>query len=205
MGFLNEASSILSYISNSIEREVYITRLSGELGVAKDAIMRETEKKYKANRRKSEKAQFKEIQKSVYVSDDPVNPERSKSPLGAKAEDVLLATLMNNPDFLGKIDEITSEDFITSFNARIFTAVKERIDGHLPLELSFMSGMFTPEEMGKIALLQTMSFTVSNTVAECNDCIKTIKREKAAMVTVDPASASDEEFLKLFRKKQKDT
>lgn len=205
VGFLNEASSILSYISNSIEREVYITRLSGELGVAKDAIMRETEKKYKANRRKSEKAQFKEIQKSVYAPDDPVNPERSKSPLGAKAEDVLLATLMNNPDFLGKIDEITPEDFITSFNAKIFTAVKERIESHLSLELSFMSGMFTPEEMGKIALLQTMSFTVSNTVAECNDCIKTIKREKAAMVTVDPASASDEEFLQLFRKKQKDT
>lgn len=205
VSFLNEATDVLSFISNSIEREVYASRLSGELNISKDAILREAERKYKANRRKSEKAQFRQIQRDSQPSNDPVNPDRTKSPLGAKAEDVLLATIMKNPDFLEKIDDIQPEEFITSFNARVFAFLRDRIKQNLPLDLSYFSGSFTPEEMGRIALLQTMSFTVSNTVAECSDCIKTIRREKANMIKVDPAQASDEEFLKLFQNKTKDT
>lgn len=205
VSFLNEATDVLSYISNSIEREVYASRLSGELNISKEAILREAERKYKANRRKSEKAQFRQIQRDSRPSNDPVNPDRAKSPLGAKAEDVLLATIMKNPDFLEKIDDIQPEEFITSFNARVFAFLRDRIKQNLPLDLSYFSGSFTPEEMGRIALLQTMSFTVSNTVAECSDCIKTIRREKANMIKVDPAGASDEEFLKLFQNKTKDT
>lgn len=205
VSFLNEATDVLSFISNSIEREVYASRLSGELNISKEAILREAERKYKANRRKSEKAQFRQIQRDSQPSNDPVNPDRVKSPLGAKAEDVLLATIMKNPDFLEKIDDIQPEEFITSFNARVFAFLRDRIKQNLPLDLSYFSGSFTPEEMGRIALLQTMSFTVSNTVAECSDCIKTIRREKANMIKVDPAGASDEEFLKLFQNKTKDT
>lgn len=205
VSFLNEATDVLSFISNSIEREVYASRLSGELNISKEAILREAERKYKANRRKSEKAQFRQIQRDSQPSNDPVNPDRTKSPLGAKAEDVLLATIMKNPDFLEKIDDIQPEEFITSFNARVFAFLRDRIKQNLPLDLSYFSGSFTPEEMGRIALLQTMSFTVSNTVAECSDCIKTIRREKANMIKVDPAGASDEEFLKLFQNKTQDT
>lgn len=205
VSFLNEATDVLSFISNSIEREVYASRLSGELNISKEAILREAERKYKANRRKSEKAQFRQIQRDSQPSNDPINPDRTKSPLGAKAEDVLLATIMKNPDFLEKIDDIQPEEFITSFNARVFAFLRDRIKQNLPLDLSYFSGSFTPEEMGRIALLQTMSFTVSNTVAECSDCIKTIRREKANMIKVDPAGASDEEFLKLFQNKTKDT
>lgn len=205
VSFLNEATDVLSFVSNSIEREVYASRLSGELNISKEAILREAERKYKANRRKSEKAQFRQIQKDSQPANDPINPDRAKSPLGAKAEDVLLATIMKNPDFLEKIDDIQPEEFITSFNARVFAFLRDRIKQNLPLDLSYFSGSFTPEEMGRIALLQTMSFTVSNTVAECSDCIKTIRREKANMIKVDPAGASDEEFLKLFQNKTKDT
>ena len=205
VSFLNEATDVLSFISNSIEREVYASRLSGELNISKDAILREAERKYKANRRKSEKAQFRQIQKEALPTNDPINPDRAKSPLGAKAEDVLLATIMKNPDFLEKIDDIQPEEFITSFNARVFSFLRDRIKQNLPLDISYISGSLTPEEMGRIALLQTMSFTVSNTVAECSDCIKTIRREKANMIKVDPAATNDEEFLKLFHNKTKDT
>ena len=205
VSFLNEATDVLSFISNSIEREVYASKLSGELNISKEAILREAERKYKANRRKSEKVQFRQIQRDLQPSNDPVNPDRAKSPLGAKAEDVLLATIMKNPDFLEKIDDIQPEEFITSFNARVFVFLRDRIKQNLPLDLSYFSGSFTPEEMGRIALLQTMSFTVSNTVAECSDCIKTIRREKANMIKVDPAGISDEDFLKLFQNKTKDT
>lgn len=203
LSFLNEVTDILSLLSNPIEREVYAARIAEEMNVTQ--ILSVVEKKYRSNRRKSEKAQFRQIQKESLPTNDPINPDRAKSPLGAKAEDVLLATIMKNPDFLEKIEDIQPEEFITSFNARVFSFLRDRIKQNLPLDLCYFSGSFTPEEMGRLSYLQTMSFTVSNTVAECSDCIKTIRREKANMIKVDPAATNDEEFLKLFQNKTKDT
>lgn len=203
LSFLNEVTDILSLLSNPIEREVYAARIAEEMNVTQ--ILSVVEKKYRSNRRKSENAQFRQIQKESQPTNDPINPDRAKSPLGAKAEDVLLATIMKNPDFLEKIDDIQPEEFITSFNARVFAFLRDRIKQNLPLDLCYFSGSFTSEEMGRLSYLQTMSFTVSNTVAECSDCIKTIRREKANMIKVDPAATNDEEFLKLFQNKTKDT
>lgn len=203
LSFLNEVTDILSLLSNPIEREVYAARIAEEMNVTQ--ILSVVEKKYRSNRRKSEKAHFRQIQKESLPTNDPINPDRAKSPLGAKAEDVLLATIMKNPDFLEKIEDIQPEEFITSFNARVFSFLRDRIKQNLPLDLCYFSGSFTPEEMGRLSYLQTMSFTVSNTVAECSDCIKTIRREKANMIKVDPAATNDEEFLKLFQNKTKDT
>ena len=42
---------------------------------------------------------------------------------------------------------------------------------------------------------------ISNTVAECLDCIEVLKKEAEKNQKVNPAEMSNEEFLELFRKK----
>ena len=42
---------------------------------------------------------------------------------------------------------------------------------------------------------------ISNTVAECLDCIEVLKKEAENNQKVNPSEMSDEEFLELFRKK----
>ncbi len=109
---------------------------------------------------------------------------------------------MRNPDFLTKIEsQITPENFLTDFNRRVFAAVCAVIqEGHTP-ELALLSARFTPVEMGAIAGILAQGAAISNTVAECGDCIKVLFEEKAKLETADPASASDDEFRALFQKK----
>lgn len=73
-------------------------------------------------------------------------------------------------------------------------------EGHTP-ELALLSARFTPVEMGAIAGILAQGAAISNTVAECGDCIKVLFEEKAKLETADPASASDDEFRALFQKK----
>ena len=76
----------------------------------------------------------------------------------------------------------------------------ERLENGRSIELSMFAAEFTPEEMGRLAQFGAMGGVVSNTVAECNDCIRVLKEEKNKSSSVNAAELSDEEFKSLFRK-----
>jgi 16S rRNA A1518/A1519 N6-dimethyltransferase RsmA/KsgA/DIM1 with predicted DNA glycosylase/AP lyase activity len=46
------------------------------------------------------------------------------------------------------------------------------------------------------------SRTVSNTLEECLDCIKVMSEEKLKQSVKDPTELSNEEFMRLFYKKE---
>ena len=90
--------------------------------------------------------------------------------------------------------------FITDFNKRVYKALSTRLDEGRSIELSMFCAEFTPEEMGRLAQFEAMGNAISNTVAECNDCIKVLKQEKAKASSVNAAELSDEDFRNLFKK-----
>ena len=59
---------------------------------------------------------------------------------------------------------------------------------------------FTPEEMDSVTRIFHQSGSLSNTLKECEDCIEVLKDKSAPKIT-DTSSLSEEEYLKLFRKK----
>lgn len=198
--FLTSIASILA-TANPIEQDAYAAKLASEMSISKDAILQEVKRAFKRKLEAQKKNRFNEIVKETVTPKDTVNPERAKHIRATKAEEVLIASLMLNPDFYRKIkDELTEDLFITEFNRRVFTALAERLENGRSIELSMFAAEFTPEEMGRLAQFGAMGGTVSNTVAECNDCIKVLKEEKAKSSAINAAELSDEEFKKLFRK-----
>ena len=128
-----------------------------------------------------------------------MNPERAKHRRAAKAEELLCASLMHNPEFFSQIkEEITAQDFVTAFNARVFAELVVQLSDIGQFSLSALSG-FSSEEIGAVARMQTLIPRLANTLAECRDCIKVIAEEKAKTVKGAPSELSDEEFLKLFQ------
>ncbi len=198
--FLTSVSSILA-TANAIEQDAYATKLAQEMSISKDAIMQEVRRAYKRKLDAQKKNRFNEIVKETVTPKDVVNPERAKHVRATRAEEVLIASLMMNPDFYRKIKDELSEDlFVTQFNRRVFTALAQRLENGRSIELSMFAAEFTPEEMGRLAQFGAMGGTISNTVAECNDCIKVLKEEKAKSAVVNAAELSDEDFKNLFRK-----
>ncbi len=200
--FLAAACAVLAELRSPVELDIYAARLSEELGVSKDAILAQTKSIVKARHRQTEKHILRDVQDFEKKADkviNTVNPERAKHRRAAKAEELLCASLMHNPEFFSQIkEEITAQDFVTAFNARVFAELAVQLSDIGQFSLSALSG-FSSEEIGAVARMQTLIPQLANTLSECRDCIKVIAEEKAKTVKGAPSELSDEEFLKLFQ------
>lgn len=199
--FLMAATQVLASCG-SIEQDIYATRLSNELGVNVDSIKAQIKSAAAKQRRIEESRRRTETAEMLTKSnEDKNNPERSKNLRAAKAEETLIASLMRNPDFYNKLKEkILPDDFVTMFNRRVFECLVKSLENGIEPNLSAFSADFTPEEMDSVTRISLISSSLSNTLRECEDCIKILK-DSVSSRPEDASTMSDEEFLKLFKKK----
>ena len=198
--YLRSAIEILSNVG-AVELDIYASRIADELSVTKSVIVDEAKRLAKKKVYSNQKKEFNQIQRQGDILDN-LNPERRKYHAGAKAEEMLIAILMSNPEHLKMVDEkLDAEDFVTDFNKRIFKAVAERLREGKSAEISFLYGELTDEEISAVAKIQTISHTLNNSADECADCIKVILNEKnkKSLKDVNVESISDEDFLKFFK------
>jgi DNA primase len=197
--YLQAAIKILSSVG-PIELEIYASRIADELSVSKEVVIMEAKRQAKRNTAIQQKREFTEIQRQEDIL-DKLNTQRKLFYRGAKAEEMLIALVMANPEFLNDVDKkISSEDFVTDFNRRIYKAVTDRIRQGKSHEISFLYGELTEDEINAVAKIQTMSHTLKNTFAECDDCISVILNEKnkKRLKDVNVDGITDEDFLKFF-------
>ncbi len=199
--FLMAATQVLASCG-SIEQDIYATRLSNELGVSVESIKSQIKTAAAKQRRLEESRKRTETEEMLAKSNqDKNNPERSKNLRAAKAEETLIASFMRNPDFYNKLKEkISADNFVTAFNRRVFECLIKGLESGAEPNLSLFSADFTPDEMDSVTRISLMAPTLSNTLKECEDCISVLEKSSASAPT-DAASMSDEEFLKLFKKK----
>ena len=170
VAYLGQAVDILAKFRNPIQWDVYASKLSSELGVAKEAIVVQIEKKSKQQARRETKENFS---KAATFNDEAmkkVNPERQKNIFAAKAEETLIASLLHNPDFYFKIkDKLSDEDFATELNHRIFRLIAKHLDENRPVGVTYFAEELTDEETGYLVRLESMRENLGNTVQECLD------------------------------------
>ncbi len=198
--YLKSAIEILSNVG-AVELDIYASRIADELSVTKSVIVDEAKRLAKKKVYSNQKKEFNQIQRQGDILDN-LNSERRKYHAGAKAEEMLIAILMSNPEHLKMVDEkLDAEDFVTDFNKRIFKAVTDRLREGKSAEISFLYGELTDEEISAVAKIQTISHTLNNSADECADCIKVILNEKnkKSLKDVNVESISDEDFLKFFK------
>lgn len=198
--YLLSAASFLAEFG-PIERDIYASRIADELSVSKDAILSEAKKaagKIAAVRKKRE---FTQVNRHEDIL-DKLNVQRRTSFAAATAEEMLIALVMANPEFLKNVDEkLSPKDFVTDFNRRIYTAIRDRLSEGKSAEISFLYGVLTEDEIKAVAKIQTVSHTLKNTVYECYDCINVILNEKnkKSLADLNVEDISDEDFLKFFK------
>ncbi|MBQ2903311.1 MAG: DNA primase [Clostridia bacterium] len=199
--FLMAASQVLAGCG-SIEREIYATRLSNELGVSVDSIKSQINSAAAKLQRTEEAKKRQQTDAMLAKSfEDKNNPERAANLRAAKAEETLIASFLRNPDFYYKLkDKISHGDFITAFNKRIMESLEKGLDAGIEPSLSLFSADFTPEEMDSVTRIFHSSGSLSNTLKECEDCIAVLRDKSTPRIT-DTTSMSDEAYLSLFKKK----
>ncbi len=200
MKYLDTAAEILAKTRNHIAQDIYSSRLSEELGVDKKSILTRIEQIGKKNIRIENKNRFKNIQRSSMSETAKAALQNSTNIKVIKAEELFIACIYFNPDFMRHIEDIiTAEDFSVPDNKAIFGAVSERIKEGGGLDFTFFTQLLTPEQMSAFVKICKKNENLSSTFKTCTDCIEVIKRGKEK--TADKPSAgsmSDEEFMSLF-------
>ena len=204
LNYANAAVAVLASIPNPVQREVYVSVVSDETGVGKDALKAQIERARKTKKRKEDKSRFERvIRESTGLVRNPVYPD-GVSEGRRRAEERLLSSLLRNPDFCRQIsDELSAEEFASPLNGRIWDIIIEKSDTGSPADVHTFSPLFSDEEMGHVSLLASPDAVLANTVEECRDCIRRIRQDNDGDADGDPGSWSNEEFLQQIAKQRK--
>lgn len=152
VAYLTEASKVLASLENAIEREIYAGKLSDEVGIQKDSVMQQVEKYAGAKAAGERKKQFRQIQTETSARTDQINPQKADNLRAARAEEALIAYVMNNPDnAAGVLRKLPPDKMMTDFNRRVYQTVTSRITQGKSAMLIDISEQFTPDETGAIA------------------------------------------------------
>ena len=189
VGFLTEASKILATLDNSIEQDVYISRLCKELEVSRDAVRQQIQKYGKKRYYERRKENFKNLRQNLSGRNDKVNTDRYKKPRAATAEEGVIAYIIKNPDRLSYVEkELLPERFQTEFNRKLFEYFSEKIKGGGD-PLASVSGDFTQEETAKIFQIVNSEHARLANERTAAENIKVINDEFFRQQLSDPASA----------------
>ena len=154
VAYLKESVRILALLDNLIEQEIYAGKLSEKLNVPKDAIILQIEKEKKKKKRIIEKKQFLQVQENLSARNDKINVEKFDNLRAATAEEAIIAYIFNNPEMAGEIFcRLSSENFCTSFNKKIYSTLEERFKALRPIGITDLTQDFSSEEISAIAAM----------------------------------------------------
>ncbi len=200
--FLKRVTNVLSEIISPIEREIYISRVSNDQGVSKQVLTTEVNAIIKKRSRSNDKRQWRNITNSFTQNKDVINPEAKKYPKQAKAENGIISFLFYNQDKFNEIiSKISVDNFVTSFNRKVFSFLVDKLQNLTEISISSFNSEFSPKEMGKISEIISKSREIDITMDTINDYIDVLLLSDDKIN--ENSDMSDEEFLDFSNKLKK--
>ena len=200
---LKEASKTLAGISNAIERDVYISRISSKLSVSSQAVAQNVEgiiRQRKSSERKKERASLT-VENGIR---DNVNPQKRKMLSAAVCEEWLLGSLFGHPDFftLLKKEGLSENDFVTDWGKKMFKLISEEFERSREPDLMGLGASLTPDEMARLASVITRSGSFVRTREQFCELIASLRAEgrRQALSSENVKQMDDESLKQLIEK-----
>lgn len=192
--YLKKAVDFIANINSSIDRAVYISTIAQEcdvnranVDVAVNQIIRRRNKTRENDRRRA-------IINGT-ATRDKINPEASRYPVETQAERGIIAFLLHSPDFLKKItDKISSDDFVTDFNKRLFIDLTAMISCGLSNDVSMLADRYSAEEVASIYKLIHDNNNLPYSYDRLNDYINVLIKYRDKKKAKDVADMSEDEL-----------
>ena len=200
VAFLSEAVKILAVLDNSIEQDVYISKLCKELEVTPDAVRQQLRKVSRKNYYDKRRENFRNMRQSLNGMNDKVTTERYKKPRVTTAEEGIIAYIIKHPDRLDYVESKLSPDkFQTEFNRKLYLYFSDRIKNNLDV-LAHVSGDFTQEETAKIYHIANSDYARMANDKTAEENIKVINDEYSKLKVADAANASMDDIAEELRR-----
>ena len=176
--FLNEIAKLLAKIDNTIEREIYIEKLSKGYNISKEAIFGQVNKLQYSNR-----AQTSNLEKSkpVVIHKKETTVDNNVSDEIIKRENTIISILINNPENFQMIKKhMLPEDFKYNLNNKIVKALYEELekeDSNISLVLDKIENEEIKNHLTAI-MAEDYGISDSNDTKAIEDILKKYEREK---------------------------
>ena len=200
---LKEAAKALAGVSNPIEREVYISRISSKLSVSSQAVSQNVASLIRQNKNAEKKKERSALSVENGTRDN-VNPQKRKMLSASVCEEWLLGALFGHPDFFSllKSEGISADDFITDWGKKMFSVIAEVFEKNEHLDLMALGEYVSANEMGRLAAIITKDGSMITTREQFSELIKNLKNEKNKIsLSSENVKALDDESLNELIKK----
>ncbi|MBQ0083497.1 MAG: DNA primase [Clostridiales bacterium] len=176
--YLHAAAEILAGVNDAITVDMYVGKLSEKYGVSRSALNVKINEIRKSKMRERKKKEIRDIITPKFKTDD-INPERRKNARATAAEEGILSVLLRHPDLFEETEKnLTADDFMTSFNKRLFEEFSAILKRSSEISVSAFSDRFSPAETGFIVSLQNNAGVDRSPKDTLADCIAVLKKEK---------------------------
>lgn len=201
--YMKEALRIIAGLDSFVEQDIYCSKLSEELGVRKDAVVEDLNRFKSTRHRDFAKKEYKKVTAELTGRDEKLNPQRKDNMRAAKAEEMLISYIFHNPDMLSKASElISSQDFVTAFNARFYDYITDKIKNGLAPDLNIAQD-FTGEEVSRFYSIINSYNSQTATLGAMREYIETIHFEKGKHSKADYSQMSAEEIMQSLKNSKK--
>lgn len=197
-----EICMILSTFTSEVEREVYAQKVSEILKIPKQSILKDVERIMRKKNSDAKKNFRNEIYRNTSGFADRVNPESVSNMKACRTEEAILGLMQLKAELLKKaVSELTADDFITSFNKKVFEKISEAYKEYGKFDIAFISDSFSVDETSRVTkMLVTRERLENNGEEIMSELIKSLKEEKSKENT-----GSIDDILDIIsRKKQED-
>ena len=205
---IKAAGELCEYIAgiwSEVERDVYISEVASKLSLNRDGIKNDVNiiRKKKISQYKNEVS--REVKLTAMGIGDKINPDAAKNIRAAATEEALLGLLMIYDEYRadivsGKV-ELVPDDFVTSFNRRVFEEIMA-LEGDGGFDFSLLGSSFNTDEISRIqSMIVKRRMLTENGAAVFRECVKTLKEQER----LNPEESSDgaiDSIMKLLEKKR---
>ena len=205
LGYLNEATGILAGIRNTVERDLYLSRVAETTGTAKEPLKTQVDKARKKLGFQEERQAFERAAAAAVDAGGLIpNPERRKHLLACKAEETILASLIRNPDFMRRFSgRLTADVFVTDYNRDVFTGIARRIAENRNVDFTTFGEDPDNSTLSYLSYLTALGEKIAGDPKEIEDCLGVLLREKTKIGASAVGGLSDEDFRSLLLQKRK--
>ena len=173
--FLNQIAKILAKVDNSIEKEIYIDKISLEYGISKEAIYAEVNKLTYSNQKDTK---VLERPVATYIR-KPVEDTKKIDEATSRREKMVIYLLLNYPqESFAKIKNVISVELIQSDkNKQIINKLYEELEkGNINIDIL---NLFEEENMiNYISGIMASDFEITDVNKAIEDMINTYIKEK---------------------------
>ncbi len=198
--YLRQAVAVIGGIDSAVERDVYIGKLSRELGIDAGAVRQETARYRKKKAASTVRRMVQAGEQELSGGYDRINPDRAGNLHAARSEEMLIALLVRHPDLWQSAKgALPPDQMVTAFNQRVYTYLLQELERNPAQSTLTFAGAFHEKEMARIAFFINTAVLQGDPRAQLQDCIDKIKRERA--LKIDTAGLSAEELMKRLQNK----